>query len=207
MNQKVKIILTAILLSKFLSIQPIFAENEQKLSSKIDSKKKLQKQHSSSPEELSTKGNIQVVMNTSLGKIKLELFKEKDPLTVNNFLSYVKAGFYNGTIFHRIIDGFIIQGGAYDKNFNEKILVDYVDETVYNGLSEGEKQRVDLAITFAFLDVARSRNYASFNLLFLDDMTGHLDDSGVNDILDLLEHDMTNTTPIMVNHDQDKYQT
>lgn len=93
-----------------------------------------------------------------------------------------------------------------DKNFNEKILVDYVDELTYNGLSEGEKQRVDLAITFAFLDVARSRNYASFNLLFLDDMTGHLDDSGVNNILELLEHDMTNTTPIMVNHDQDKYQ-
>lgn len=120
MNQKFKIILTSILLSKSLSIQPIFAENEQKSSSKIDSKKRSQKQHSNSPEELSTKGNIQVVMNTSLGKIKLELFKEKDPLTVNNFLSYVKAGFYNGTIFHRIIDGFIIQGGAYDKNFNEK---------------------------------------------------------------------------------------
>jgi hypothetical protein len=56
-----------------------------------------------------------------------------------------------------------------DKNFNEKILVDYVDEAVYNGFSEGEKQRIDLSITFAFLDVARSRNYASFNLLFLDD--------------------------------------
>ncbi|RDB36193.1 MAG: peptidyl-prolyl cis-trans isomerase [Spirobacillus cienkowskii] len=121
MNQKVKIILTTILLSNFFYIQTIYAENERKISSKIDLKKKSQKQHSTSPEELSTKGNIQVVMNTSLGKIKLELFKEKDPLTVNNFLSYVKAGFYNGTIFHRIIDGFIIQGGAYDKNFNEKI--------------------------------------------------------------------------------------
>ncbi|APJ05072.1 hypothetical protein AXG55_03835 [Silvanigrella aquatica] len=59
-------------------------------------------------------------MITSLGKIKLDLFKEKDPTTVNNFLNYVKAGYYNNTIFHRIIDGFIIQGGGYDTNFNLK---------------------------------------------------------------------------------------
>jgi cyclophilin family peptidyl-prolyl cis-trans isomerase len=66
------------------------------------------------------KGNLEVTLVTSMGKIRFELFKEKNPSTVENFLSYVKMGYYNNTIFHRIIDGFVIQGGAYDVNFNLK---------------------------------------------------------------------------------------
>ena len=60
-------------------------------------------------------------MLTNFGKIRLDLFKDKDPETVNNFIEYVKAGYYNNSIFHRIVDGFLIQGGGYDANFNEKI--------------------------------------------------------------------------------------
>src|SRR5213596_3485241 len=54
-----------------------------------------------------------VALETSMGRIVLELYPDKAPLTVANFLSYVKDGHYNGTIFHRVIGDFLIQGGAY----------------------------------------------------------------------------------------------
>jgi peptidyl-prolyl cis-trans isomerase A (cyclophilin A)/peptidyl-prolyl cis-trans isomerase B (cyclophilin B) len=62
----------------------------------------------------------EVELKTSLGKITLELYPDKAPKTVENFLEYVKSGHYNGTIFHRVIAGFMIQGGGFDANFNEK---------------------------------------------------------------------------------------
>ena len=62
----------------------------------------------------------QVDLRTSLGTIRLELYPAKAPKTVENFLQYVKDGHYNGTIFHRVIDGFMIQGGGFDKNFQQK---------------------------------------------------------------------------------------
>ena len=62
----------------------------------------------------------QVDLKTNLGTIRLELNPTAAPKTVENFLQYVKDGHYNGTIFHRVIDGFMIQGGGYDKNFKEK---------------------------------------------------------------------------------------
>ena len=62
----------------------------------------------------------QVDLKTNLGTIRLELNPAAAPKTVENFLQYVKDGHYNGTIFHRVIDGFMIQGGGFDKNFKEK---------------------------------------------------------------------------------------
>ena len=62
----------------------------------------------------------QVDLKTNLGTIRLELYPAAAPKTVDNFLQYVKDGHYNGTIFHRVIDGFMIQGGGFDKNFKEK---------------------------------------------------------------------------------------
>ncbi len=61
-----------------------------------------------------------VVMETSKGTIKLELAPERAPATVENFLSYVDDKFYDGLIFHRVITGFMIQGGGFDSNMNEK---------------------------------------------------------------------------------------
>ena len=54
-------------------------------------------------------------MKTSAGTIRLELYPAKAPKTVENFLQYVRDGHYNGTIFHRVIDGFMIQGGGFDR--------------------------------------------------------------------------------------------
>ena len=61
-----------------------------------------------------------VRLETSLGNISLELFDAEAPDTATNFLRYVKEGFYDGTIFHRVIDGFMIQGGGFDASMNQK---------------------------------------------------------------------------------------
>ena len=61
-----------------------------------------------------------VVLKTSLGDIKIGLYEKAAPVTAANFLQYVRDGFYNGTIFHRVIDGFMIQGGGFDRNFVQK---------------------------------------------------------------------------------------
>ncbi len=64
--------------------------------------------------------NPQVLMKTSLGDIVIELYPEKAPKTVANFLQYVDDGFYSGLIFHRVIGNFMIQGGGFDKDMRQK---------------------------------------------------------------------------------------
>jgi peptidyl-prolyl cis-trans isomerase A (cyclophilin A) len=61
-----------------------------------------------------------VVLETSMGNIEIELNREKAPKTVDNFISYVKSGFYNGTVFHRVIKGFMVQGGGFTPDAKEK---------------------------------------------------------------------------------------
>ena len=63
--------------------------------------------------------NPVVILNTTLGDIQIELYPDKAPVTVKNFMNYVNAGHYNGTIFHRVIKGFMIQGGGLDENLNK----------------------------------------------------------------------------------------
>ena len=75
-----------------------------------------------------------VVMKTSLGEIKIELDEEKAPITVKNFLSYVDDGFYDGTIFHRVIDGFMIQGGGFTVEMNQKSTKPPIKNEAGNGL-------------------------------------------------------------------------
>ena len=66
------------------------------------------------------KGNPMVLISTSLGDIKVELYPDKAPETVKNFLQYVDAGYYNDTIFHRVIPGFMIQGGGLTADMQDK---------------------------------------------------------------------------------------
>lgn len=75
-----------------------------------------------------------VQINTSLGAIVVELDSEKAPKTVANFLEYVKSGQYNGTIFHRVIRGFMIQGGGMTKNMQEKPTRAPIKNEADNGL-------------------------------------------------------------------------
>lgn len=77
---------------------------------------------------------IEVKLDTSLGDIVIELNSEKAPLTVENFLNYVDSGHYDGTIFHRVIEDFMIQGGGYNADFEKKATLDPVANEADNGL-------------------------------------------------------------------------
>ena len=70
-------------------------------------------EESAKPEEASKSDTV--LLKTSMGEITIELDREKAPITVENFLSYVKKGHYDGTVFHRVMDGFMIQGGGFVK--------------------------------------------------------------------------------------------
>ena len=76
-----------------------------------------------------------VKLETSKGDITLELYPDKAPVTVANFLEYVKAGFYNGTIFHRVINGFMIQGGGLDATMDKKATRAPIKNEADNGLT------------------------------------------------------------------------
>lgn len=75
-----------------------------------------------------------VELKTSMGSIKLQLNDEKAPKTVANFLSYVNDGHFNGTIFHRVIDGFMIQGGGFDTAMSQKDTKEPIENEANNGL-------------------------------------------------------------------------
>ena len=76
-----------------------------------------------------------VKLLTNFGEITLELNAEKAPITVANFLQYVDSGFYNGTIFHRVINGFMIQGGGFDGKMQQKASADEIKNEADNGLA------------------------------------------------------------------------
>ena len=79
-------------------------------------------------------GNPVVLMKTSMGDVKIELDKAKAPVTVENFLVYVNDKFYDGTIFHRVIPAFMIQGGGFDKDMNQKKTKAPIKNEAGNGL-------------------------------------------------------------------------
>ena len=79
--------------------------------------------------------NPQVLLETSMGNITIELFKEKAPITVRNFLGYVKEGFYDGLIFHRVIKDFMVQGGGMSENLEQKKPKFAIKNEATNGLS------------------------------------------------------------------------
>ena len=76
-----------------------------------------------------------VKLHTNFGEITLELNTEKAPVTTENFLSYVDSGAYNGTIFHRVIDGFMIQGGGFDTSMTQKDSLSEIKNEADNGLT------------------------------------------------------------------------
>lgn len=76
-----------------------------------------------------------VKLTTNFGEIVLELDAEKAPVTVENFLNYVKKGFYDGLIFHRVINGFMIQGGGFDEKMKQKSTDAPIKNEADNGLS------------------------------------------------------------------------
>lgn len=84
-----------------------------------------------------------VILTTNFGAIKIELNEEKAPKTVANFLAYVESGHYSGTIFHRVIDGFMIQGGGFEPGMNQKSTNAPIENEAKNGL---KNERYTLAM-------------------------------------------------------------
>ncbi len=84
---------------------------------------------------LAAQGNPQAMIHTSMGDIQLELYADKAPATVENFINYAKNGFYDGTIFHRVIDSFMIQGGGFTPDMQKKATGEPILNEAGNGLS------------------------------------------------------------------------
>jgi peptidyl-prolyl cis-trans isomerase B (cyclophilin B) len=89
---------------------------------------------SCSPAGSEPKGGPVVIMSTSMGDIKIELYEKEAPETVKNFLSYVNDKFYDGTIFHRVIPNFMIQGGGFTPDMQQKPTKPPVKNEATNGL-------------------------------------------------------------------------
>lgn len=105
-----------------------------------------------------------VVFETSEGSFEVELYEDKSPITVKNFLGYVDDKFYDGTIFHRIIDGFMIQGGGYTPKWEEKKTKDPIKNESGNGVNNeiyaiamARTQVMDSATSQFFINVRNNK--------------------------------------------------
>jgi cyclophilin family peptidyl-prolyl cis-trans isomerase len=105
--------------------------------------------------------NPKITIKTSMGDLEAELFEDKAPVTVKNFLEYVKKGHYKGTIFHRVINNFMIQGGGFDKDLKEKATGNSIKNEARNGLKNetgtlamARTMVVDSATAQFFINVA-----------------------------------------------------
>jgi len=94
----------------------------------------MQSNFAFSAENIMSDTHTHVKFHTNLGDFIVELDAEKAPNTVKNFLTYVNEGFYNGTIFHRVIPGFMAQGGGFDEDFKEKDNNENIENEADNGL-------------------------------------------------------------------------
>jgi cyclophilin family peptidyl-prolyl cis-trans isomerase len=77
----------------------------------------------------------QIAVETNVGNFTLELFASRTPITVRNFVDYVESGFYSGTVFHRVIAGFMAQAGGYDSDYKKKVTRATIPNESGNGLS------------------------------------------------------------------------
>jgi len=107
--------------------------------------------------------STQVRLSTSNGDIVLELDEKNAPETVKNFLGYVDSGFYNGTVFHRVIDGFMIQGGGFEPGMKQKPTREPIANEASNGLKNeaytiamARTSDVDSATAQFFINVAKN---------------------------------------------------
>jgi peptidyl-prolyl cis-trans isomerase B (cyclophilin B) len=140
---KTSLLIAALLISPTLFAPSVFAEtapaattaktsktSETKSETKKANKKETAKKENKVPE--TTKPVV--VMETSFGKIEIELDGEKAPISTKNFLRYVDEKFYDGTIFHRVIKDFMIQGGGFTKDMNQKPTHEQIKNEAANGL-------------------------------------------------------------------------
>ncbi len=161
--------------------------------------------------------NPVVVIETSMGNITIELFKDKAPKSVENFLAYVNSGAYKGTIFHRVIKGFMIQGGGFTPDMKMKSRMAPIVNEATNGLSNkrgtvamARTSEVNSATNQFFINVAdnsrldhRGESPQEFGYAVFGKVTGGMD------VVDKIEEVPTTTkgqfanvpvTPVMINN-------
>jgi peptidyl-prolyl cis-trans isomerase A (cyclophilin A) len=109
-----------------------------------------------------------VVIKTSKGEIRVELDEARAPITVRNFLAYTDAGFYDGTIFHRVIDGFMIQGGGFGTDMRQKQTREPIKNEANNGLKNARG-----TLAMARTSVVDSATAQFFVNLVDNDMLNH----------------------------------
>lgn len=102
-----------------------------------------------------------VVLSTTLGDIKIELFEKQAPITTANFISYIRDGFFDGTIFHRVIPGFMIQGGGLTPDMMDKAVKAPIKNEAKNGL-KNKRGTLSMARTSA-IDSATSQFFINVN--------------------------------------------
>lgn len=129
-------------------------------------------QEKNPPPSVGKKGGPMVLISTSTGDIKLELYEKEAPITVTNFLSYVSDGFYDGTIFHRVINNFMIQGGGFTADMKQKPTKPPIKNEADNGI-KNERGTVAMARTAA-VDSATSQ-------FFINHKDNAFLDNGVRD--------------------------
>ncbi len=123
-------------------------------------------------EEAGSMKNQIVVLETSKGDIEIQLNGERAPITVQNFIGYVNDGFYDGLIFHRVIDGFMIQGGGFDPQMNQKPTKSPIKNEAGNGLKNEQ-----YSIAMARTGVVDSATAQFFINVADNDFLDHRDDS------------------------------
>jgi peptidyl-prolyl cis-trans isomerase A (cyclophilin A) len=120
-----------------------------------------------------TKGkNPVVVMETSLGTVKMELFQKEAPISVKNFLDYAHEGYYNGTIFHRVIPNFMIQGGGFTEGLKMKQAKAPIKNEAGNGL-KNDRGTLAMARTM-MVDSATAQFFIN---VVNNDFLNHMDNS------------------------------
>ena len=112
-------------------------------------------------ESESKEDNPIVIFKTTLGDITLELYPEEAPITVKNFLDYVEAEFYDGVIFHRVIPNFVIQGGGFSEEMEQKVTTEPIKNEADNGL-KNERGTLSMART-AEINSATSQFFINLN--------------------------------------------
>ena len=150
---------------------------------------------------LKDKANPVVKLDTNKGAIYIELYKKEAPVSVENFISYVDSGFYSGTIFHRVINGFMIQGGGFEPGMKQKKTRSPIKNEADNGLHNSRgtiamarTQVVDSATSQFFINVVDN--------LFLDFKSKRSDQYGYAvfgavvvgmDVVDMIRNEKTTT--------------
>lgn len=118
-----------------LGCGPVFAQDTEEMPPAPVAAEDVEAAEEPAPEPEQAKDMDMVIIQTSVGDITVKLAADKAPLTVANFLSYVDAGHYDGTIFHRVIDQFMIQGGGFDAQMRQKPTKAPVKNEAANGLA------------------------------------------------------------------------